>query len=275
MLTTKQIIKKHNLVASKSLGQNFLLNPVLLDKIVAQCDFVENENILEIGTGPGGLTHSILKKNPKKLVTVDIDKKCIEAVKAEFSANMNLYPVLANAVEIDERNLFENEPFSIISNLPYNIGTVLLFKWIKNCLPQLKQMVFLLQKEVVERIIAKSGTRDYGKVSVLCQYIGSTRKCFDIQNTAFFPPPKITSSVVKLTVKHNQDFSIIEHLSSIVVTSFSQRRKTLFNNLKTLDIETSKIFEKLGFHQNIRPENLSVDDFVALTKEIIKYTIIK
>jgi 16S rRNA (adenine1518-N6/adenine1519-N6)-dimethyltransferase len=269
MLTTKGIIKKYNLTANKLLGQNFLLNPDLLDKIVSQCDFVENENILEIGPGPGGLTRAILKKNPKKLIAVDIDEKYVEIIKTEFSTNTNLLPITADALKIDEGKLFENETFSIISNLPYNIGTVLLFKWIKNYPTKLKQMVFLLQKEVVDRITAKKGTKDYCKASILCQYVSDVKKCFEVRNVAFFPPPKVTSGVVKLTIKDGLDFSIIKHLSSVATTAFSQRRKTVFNNLKALGIKADEISDRLGFYKNMRAEDISVDDFVALTKEIL------
>jgi 16S rRNA (adenine1518-N6/adenine1519-N6)-dimethyltransferase len=268
ILAPNKIIKKYNLTTNKSLGQNFLTNPELLDKIVKQCDTVADKNILEVGAGPCGLTSAILEQNPKKLVAVDMDERCIDIAKQEFNGVNNLIPILGDAIKIDEKELFNGEKFSIISNLPYNIGTVLLFKWLENYPQQVEQMVLLLQREVVDRITAKIGTKDYGRVSILCQYLCDVKQCFDIQSTAFTPPPKVTSAVVKLTMKKDIDFSIINKLSQLILRAFSQRRKTLYNNLKEFVAKTDDIFDKVGLDKNIRAEKLSVDDFVRLVKII-------
>jgi 16S rRNA (adenine1518-N6/adenine1519-N6)-dimethyltransferase len=271
LLTPAEIIKKYNLGTNKSLGQNFLTNPELLDKIVGRCDAVNGKNILEIGTGPCGLTMAILKKNPKKLVTVDMDGRFIDIAKKEFSNYNNLLPLETNAMDIDENELFNGEKFSIISNLPYNVGTPLLFRWLDNYYNKIEQMVLLLQKEVVDRIIAPKNTKEYGKMSVLCQYLCLVEKCFDVQNTAFFPPPKVTSSVVKLTLKQNVDFSLIKPLSTLLFKSFSKRRKTLYNNLKGTFGENviNDFLDGIGMNKNCRAENLTVDDFVKLAMVMV------
>ena len=133
MLTTQEIINKYNLFTKKSFGQNFLTNPELLSKIAKSCDFLSGHNVLEIGTGPCGLTTAILKENPKKLITVDADERCVEIARNELCpVYNNIEAIFADALNIDENKLFNNEKFSIIANLPYNIGTVLLFKWLNN-----------------------------------------------------------------------------------------------------------------------------------------------
>jgi 16S rRNA (adenine1518-N6/adenine1519-N6)-dimethyltransferase len=268
ILAPNKIIKKYNLTTNKSLGQNFLTNPELLDKIVKQCDAVTGKNILEVGAGPCGLTSAILEQNPKKLIAIDMDGRCIDIAKQEFRGISNLVPILGDAIKIDEKELFNGEKFSIISNLPYNVGTVLLFKWLENHPQLVEQMVLLLQKEVVDRITAKIGVKDYGRVSILCQYLCDVKQCFDIQNTAFTPPPKVTSAVVKLTVKKDIDFSIINKLSQLILRAFSQRRKTLYNNLKEFVTNADDIFEKIRLDKNIRAEKLSAGDFVRLAEVI-------
>jgi 16S rRNA (adenine1518-N6/adenine1519-N6)-dimethyltransferase len=266
VLHPQKIIKKYNLTTSKSLGQNFLTNPELLEKIVKQCDHVFDRNFLEIGIGPCGLTSAILEQKPKKLITVDVDDRCVNIAKQELVGFDNLSVILADAIKINEKELFNGEKFSIISNLPYNIGTVLLFKWLENYSENIEQMVLLLQKEVVDRIIAKKNTKEYGRISVLCQYLCEVNKCFDVQNTAFTPPPKVTSSVVKMTLKKNIDFSLIRVLSDIILKAFSKRRKTLYNNLRGFIKNVDEIFEKLNLNKNMRAEELSIGDFVELAR---------
>jgi 16S rRNA (adenine1518-N6/adenine1519-N6)-dimethyltransferase len=265
-LIPERIIKKYNLTADKSLGQNFLTSVRLLDRIVEQCDIVTDKNILEVGTGHCGLTDSILKQNPRRLVTVDRDERCINIAKHEFFGINNLIPILGDATKINEGEIFGVEKFSIISNLPYNVGTVLLFKWLENHPHQVEQMVLLLQKEVVDRIVARPRTKDYGRVSVLCQYLCDVASCCDIQRTEFTPPPKVTSTVVKLTPKSDVDFSLVKKLSKLVLISFSQRRKTLYNNLKGYIGGVDGVFDKLGLSKNLRAEELSVKDFVKLAE---------
>ena len=266
MLNTSEIIKKYNLYTKKSFGQNFLLQKELLEKIVSYAG--DLHNVLEIGCGPGGLTSAILNKNPKKLVTVDADERCVEIVKKEIQPYYsNLDVLLADALSIDENKIFNGEKYKIIANLPYNIGTPLLFKWLQN-INNIESITLLLQKEVVERITSINNNKNYGRLSVMCQYLCYTKKCFDISPKAFLPPPKVTSSVVLLTPKDNVNKTIINDLSELCKLLFNQRRKTVYNNLKTKYANADDILEKCNIDKNTRVEQLEVDDFVRMIGEI-------
>jgi 16S rRNA (adenine1518-N6/adenine1519-N6)-dimethyltransferase len=264
MLTTSEIIKKYNLYTKKSLGQNFLTNPELLTKIVKCSGNLVDKNILEIGTGPAGLTVAILRENPKKLITIDTDVRCTEIVENELKPNFNnLIFINGDALEIDENQLF-NEKYKIIANLPYNIGTTLLFKWLENSIKNLESITLLLQKEVVDRIVAKPKTKDYGRISVMCQYLCNVKKYFDIMPTAFYPQPKVISSVVNLVPKNNVNLLIIPKLSFLCSVLFNQRRKTILNNLKNISKDAESILEKISINGRLRAEELNIDDFLKI-----------
>lgn len=272
MLTTMEIIKKYNLITKKSFGQNFLTNPELLTKIVNCAGDITNQNVLEIGTGPAGLTTAILKQNPKKVVTVDMDDRCINIANNELKPIFsNLEIVYNDALKINENKLFNNEKYKIISNLPYNIGTVLLFKWLENSVQNIDSMTLLLQKEVVDRIVAKNGNKNYGRLSVMCQYLCDVKKCFDIEPTAFIPRPKVVSSVVLLTPKHNIDLSIVNDLSNICLLLFNQRRKTILNNLKKKFTDAENILDKVNISVSERIENIDINKIIDLVKFIKSY----
>ena len=271
MLTTVEIIKKYNLYTKKSFGQNFLTNPELLTKIVNCAGNIENENILEIGTGPAGLTTAILKKQPKKLITVDMDERCVNIANTEIKPFFpNLEAIHSDALKINENELFNGEKYSIIANLPYNIGTVLLFKWLENKdVKNIKSMTLLLQKEVVERIVSKNNSKNYGRLSVMCQYICDVKKYFDIAPSAFTPPPKVVSSVVGLTVKQDVNLDIVVKLSKLCHVLFNQRRKTVLNNLKKICENAEGVLSECGVGAGVRVEELKVDDLVRMV-EVIK-----
>ena len=185
--------KKYNFNFKKNFGQNFLINKKILLKIVSIIN-IKNKNILEIGPGSGNLTNFILDKNPKKLVSIEIDKDFYLFLKEKFINFKNFYLINKDALKIKENDLFNNEKINIISNLPYNVGTSLLLKWFKNVYI-FENMILLLQKEVVDRIIAKENTKNYGRLSVISQALCVTKKVFNVDNTNFFPKPKIMSSV--------------------------------------------------------------------------------
>jgi 16S rRNA (adenine1518-N6/adenine1519-N6)-dimethyltransferase len=244
----------------------------LLDKIVGQCDPLGGKNILEIGAGMGDLTKAILRQNPKKLVTVDVDERCVNIVKVELGERKNLTIILGDALKINEKELFNGEKFSIVSNLPYNIGAILLFKWLENCLEHIEQMVLLLQKEVADRICSPHGRKEYGKISVLCQYLCEAKKCFDISPKSFSPPPKVMSTVIKLIPRRDIDPSLGKRLSNVVFLSFSQRRKTLVNNLKNIYKNITAILGAMNLRIDVRAEDLPMDNFVELSKRLDPFT---
>lgn len=270
MLTTVEIIKKYNLYTKKSLGQNFLTNPDLLLKIVKCAGDLNNFEILEIGTGPASLTSTILKSKPLKLVTVDLDERCEVIIENEIKPYYkNIDFIYGDALKINEKEIFKNK-YKIISNLPYNIGTTLLFKWLEN-INNIEDMTLLLQKEVVDRIIAKPKTKDYGRLSILCQYLCNVKKCFDIQPTAFFPHPKVVSSVVSLKPKLDVDLTKVKKLSEICRILFNQRRKTILNNLNITIKNSEKcreILEKSNLDPKIRAEELEIKDILTLNENI-------
>lgn len=269
MLSTSEIIKKYNLYTKKSFGQNFLTQKELLNKIVSYAGDLTNSNVLEIGTGPAGLTTAILENKAKKLITIDADERCIDIAKIEIKPYFdNLEVVFADALTINEKELFNNNNFKIIANLPYNIGTTLLFKWLENCIENIDNITLLLQKEVVERIVAKNNTKDYGRLSVMCQYLCDVKKCFDISPQAFFPPPKVISSVVSLTPKKDIDVNIIKPLSNLCKLLFNQRRKTIYNNLKSQYKNAEFILQKCNIDKNIRVEQLEIKDFINILNNL-------
>lgn len=266
MLTTVEIIKKYNLYTKKSFGQNFLTNPELLAKIVNCAGNIEGKNVLEIGTGPAGLTTAILKKQPKKLITVDMDERCVNIANTEIKPFFsNFEAIYGDALKINENKLFNGEKYDIIANLPYNIGTVLLFKWLESWdIKNIKSMTLLLQKEVVERMVSKNGSKNYGRLSVMCQYVCDVKKYFDIAPSAFIPPPKVVSSVVGLCVKQNVKLDVVVKLSKLCQILFNQRRKTVLNNLKRICKNAEDVLNECNIDAGVRVEELSIDDLVKM-----------
>lgn len=260
------IIKKYNLFTKKKFGQNFLVDELLLDKIVACSGLIQNKNILEIGCGPGGLTYSILKQNPKKLISVEIDKDCYNIVKTEFEKYRNFEVINQDAIKINENDLFNGEKIKIIANLPYNVGTTLLIKWLNN-LSIFEDFTLLLQKEVVDRIIAKPQTKDYGRLSILVQALCDVKKCFDISPNNFIPAPKVMSSVVYIKSKENIKDIDIKKLSKITLILFNQRRKIIKKPIENL-IKNQEIDKKVLdiIDLSKRAEELSVEEFIKIYK---------
>ena len=270
MLTTAEILRKYNFNTKKSFGQNFLLQADLLDKIVSYAELKKDSEILEIGPGLGGLTTAILRQKPKKLISIEADRECVDILDREIKPFFSNFEVINDdALVIDEQRLFSDK-FDIVANLPYNVGTHLLLKWIKNYSNKIENMTLLLQKEVVERIIAKPNTKEYGRLSVLCQYIYKTKKCLDISPKAFYPKPKVTSTLVRLESKKNTDQIILDNLFYITSILFRQKRKTIRNNIKNSKIEL-ELLQKANINIDLRAESLNIDNFVAIAYEMTKF----
>ncbi|WP_341790014.1 16S rRNA (adenine(1518)-N(6)/adenine(1519)-N(6))-dimethyltransferase RsmA [Rickettsia endosymbiont of Polydrusus tereticollis] len=265
----------HNIIALKRYGQNFIFDSSLCDKIVRISGLEENTYILEIGPGTAGLTRSILQKNPKSLTVIETDKRCIPLLE-EIKEN---YPVLkiiqGDALKINLADLFtvksalsQGNKITIISNLPYNIGTELVIRWLKQA-RLINSMTIMLQKEVVERICAVPSTKAYGRLSVICQLIAKTEKCFDVAPTAFYPPPKIYSAIVKLTPLENLfSLELINKVELITRLAFSGRRKMIKSSLKNLSPAINELLAELKIDGNQRAENLTPQNYLALAKMI-------
>ena len=196
LLSSSDLIKKYNISAKKSLGQNFIFDKNLTDKIVRCAGELNNSKILEVGPGAATLTLSLLKNNPEKLIVVEKDQRffsLLEEIKSFYPNQLEI--ICADALLIDEKKLFGNAPFKIIANLPYNIGTKLLFKWLENY-QNIEMMILMLQKEVVERIVARAGNKDYGRLAVMVNFLCATEFLFDVNPACFTPPPKVISSKI-------------------------------------------------------------------------------
>ena len=271
-----QLIDKYQLNAKKSLGQNFILDLNFTDKIVRHVNDISQHSILEIGAGAGTLTRSILQANPKRLVVIEKDQRCIELLMELkcYYQNIDFEIIHGDALKINELEIFKQEisqqqKFKIIANLPYNIGTVLLIKWLKIS-QHIASMHLMLQKEVVERIIAKTSDNHFGRLAVMANFYCQSKMLFNAHQNVFTPPPKIVSAIVELIPKDKIDQQIkFEKLEKVVASAFSQRRKMLKSSLKNfLGNNTVKILEDCQINPQMRAEQLSIDDFVKLTKAI-------
>ena len=252
--------------AKKSLGQNFLTDKNILEKIVSVTR-IENKNILEIGPGTGNLTSFILNKNPKFFFAIEKDKDLTNLLNDKFKYKLNI--INEDILDIDETNLF-NENLTVFGNLPYNISTEILSKWIMNLKDKFwfDCLVLMFQKEVADRIIAKFNTNEYGRLSILCNWKLNVEKICDIKPESFSPKPKILSSLLVFLPKKNY-FKIRnpKNLELITRTFFNHRRKMLKKPFNQLFNGDQKVLEKLKIDLNLRPQNLNLETYYKLTCE--------
>ena len=274
--TTSQFIKKYGLDAKKSLGQNFILDKNFTDKI-AKTAISEDKNdlsgevILEVGPGPASLTRSILDLNPKKLVVIEKDRRCLKILEElqSFYGAEKLQIINEDALKIDELEILQladQEKFKIIANLPYNIGTLLIIRWIKIC-KYISSMTLMLQKEVAQRIAAKVNEEHYGRLAIMMQNFAETKIAFDVAKSVFTPPPKVTSAIINIKPRPQPLFDIDEKkLQHVTALAFNQRRKMIKKSLKGLSDDIVKTLEEFEIEPTARPENLTIADFCNLAK---------
>jgi 16S rRNA (adenine1518-N6/adenine1519-N6)-dimethyltransferase len=256
------IDKSHK--ARKRFGQNFLHDHHVIENIVANLQIESGDHIVEIGPGKGALTGSILIPGVL-LDIIEIDRDLVALLKQKFEAHENLRIISADALQFDFSSLQKNnEKLRIIGNLPYNISTPLLFHLFEN-FSCIKDMHFMLQKELVDRICADPGTKKYGRLSVMSQFYCSVEPLFEVAPESFTPSPKVISAVVKLTPHCQPPVQVesLAHFNKVVRTAFSQRRKTLRNSLKSL-ISEEKI-RALSIDPGVRAESISLNDFAKLS----------
>ncbi len=265
----REVIAENSLSAQKSLGQNFLLDMNITDKIVREAMLRDgsdwsNVNIFEIGAGPGGLTRSLLKSNAIKVRAIELDKRSIKALEPlVIAANGDLEILQDNALNINLKD-FCSAPRVIVANLPYNIATPLLINWLRQIRKDhnsYKSMTLMFQKEVAERICAKPNTKSYGRLAIISQWLCNVMNIYDLPPTAFTPPPKVMSSVVhfspKILKSNAPEFSAVE---KVTAAAFNQRRKMIRSSLK----EYIPAIEALGIDQKKRAENLSVQEYIDI-----------
>jgi 16S rRNA (adenine1518-N6/adenine1519-N6)-dimethyltransferase len=259
----RDVIARHGLSASKALGQNFILDRQLLARIAAIPGPLEGQRAYEVGPGPGGLTRALLEVGAS-VIAVERDRRCIPAL-AEIQASFGdrLEVIQADALEIDERAVV-GEGAHVVANLPYNVGTALLLKWLGGDWPPWwRSLTLMFQKEVAERIVAQPNSGAYGRLSVAAQWRSRARIAMSVNRSAFVPPPKVTSAVVHIVraeQPENVDPQVMERLTG---AAFGQRRKMLRSSLKQMP-GALEAAESLGIDTQRRAETLSVDEWVSL-----------
>ena len=256
--------------AKKSLGQNFLIDNNIIDKITNILN-IENKTILEIGPGTGNLTASLLKKKPKKMYVIEKDNKLVSFLKNEFDNKMTI--INNDVLKIDE-NLLCNDQLIVFGNLPYNISTEILCKWILNLNDDkiwFSNLILMFQKEVADRIISKYNSSNYGRLSILANWKMEIKKILDIKPTSFSPKPKIDSSLLFFTPKKNFfKLKNSRNLEKITRIFFNHRRKMIKKPYNQIFSNNKDILTKLNINLNLRPQNLDFDTYYKLTDEYEK-----
>ncbi|OJT99230.1 MAG: 16S rRNA (adenine(1518)-N(6)/adenine(1519)-N(6))-dimethyltransferase [Rhizobium sp. 63-7] len=265
----RDVIQRHGLDARKALGQNFLLDLNLTQKIARTAGPLEGVTVFEVGPGPGGLTRAILSLGARKVIAIERDARCLPAL-AEISEHYpgRLEVIEGDALKTDFEALAPEGPVRIIANLPYNVGTQLLVNWLlpKAWPPFWQSLTLMFQKEVGARIVADENDDAYGRLGVLCGWRTTSQMVFDVPPQAFTPPPKVTSTIVHLLPKATPLPCDAEKLEKVTQAAFGQRRKMLRQSLKPLGGET--LLLKAGIDPARRAETLSVEEFVALANHL-------
>jgi len=269
----KDVISRHQLRAKKSLGQNFLLDLNLTSKIARYAGNLDQFDILEIGPGPGGLTRSLLNEGARKVVAIEKDSRCIEAleeIQATFPGRLKLLQGDALSTNASEHLA---DPVRIIANLPYNIGTELLVRWLTSkTWPSFWQsMTLMFQKEVANRIVASPGSKAYGRLSVMSQWRCDTKIAFNVPATAFTPPPKVESALVHFEALKEPKFPAeVEVLEFVVSKAFNQRRKMLRGALKGYFQNVEEGLLSIGVLPTKRAEDITVQEYCAMSQILIR-----
>jgi len=265
----REVIAAYGLSARKALGQNFLLDLNLTAKIARQAGDIAHSDVLEIGPGPGGLTRGLLAEGARRVVAIERDSRCLPAL-AEIAAASSgrLEVVDADALAFDPRPLL-TPPVRIVANLPYNIGTELLVRWLTPAEwpPYWTSLTLMFQKEVAERIVAKPGGKAYGRLAILAQWRTTPRIVLDLPARAFTPPPKVESAVVQIDRLNAPRFPADgATLSRVVALAFGQRRKMLRSSLRPLGTDVEQMLEASGIPPTERAEQVSLEAFCRLAR---------
>lgn len=268
----REVIARHGLAARKALGQNFLFDLNLTRRIARAAGPLTDYTVIEVGPGPGGLTRALLMEGASHVIAIERDERALaalEEISAAYPGRLTI--IVGDALDTDYEQLAAGRPVKIVANLPYNIATPLLVGWLSggNWPPFYASLTLMFQKEVAERIVARAGGKDYGRLSVLSQYRCEVRKLFDVNRSAFTPPPKVTSSIVQLVpIAAPMPVCGIEDLSRVTAAAFGQRRKMLRSSLKSLVDEPERLLVELGLNPEHRAEQLKVADFAAIAARL-------
>jgi 16S rRNA (adenine1518-N6/adenine1519-N6)-dimethyltransferase len=265
----REVIAAHGLSARKSLGQNFLMDLNLTGKIARRAGDLTAADVLEIGPGPGGLTRALLAEGARHVVAIERDDRCLPALAQIAEAFPGRLTVLSgDALALDSRPHL-TPPVRVVANLPYNVGTELLVRWLTppDWPPLWTSLTLMFQKEVAERIVAAPGSKAYGRLSILAQWRSTPRIAFEIPPRAFTPPPKVTSAVVHIDrldePRYPADPAV---LSRVVALAFGQRRKMLRASLKPLGPDVETLLAEAGIAPTDRAEQISLEAFCRLSR---------
>ncbi|MEO5938359.1 MAG: 16S rRNA (adenine(1518)-N(6)/adenine(1519)-N(6))-dimethyltransferase RsmA [Sphingomonas sp.] len=263
----REVIARHGLSASKALGQNFLFDGQLLARIAAVPGCLAGEDVFEVGPGPGGLTRALLAAGAK-VTAIERDRRCIpplDELAAAYSGKLRL--IEGDALEIDVQALFVGRPH-IVANLPYNVGTALLVRWLSaGWQPWWQSLTLMFQREVADRIVAAPGSDAYGRLSVLAQWRSTAKIAMTVHRSAFTPPPKVMSAVVHIEPVEPPPGVAFATLERVTAAAFGQRRKMLRQSLKTMPGAVDAL-STIGIDPARRAETLSVGEFVALARAL-------
>lgn len=269
----RDVIERHDLRARKSLGQNFLLDLNLTAKIARQAGDLSACDVLEIGPGPGGLTRGLLSEGARKVLAIEKDARCLPALQEIADAYPNrLHVIEGDALNIDPLAHL-TPPIRVASNLPYNVGTELLIRWLtpKQWPPFWQSLTLMFQREVAQRITADVGDKAYGRLAILSQWRCDARIVVSLPPEAFSPPPKVSSAVVHLSMlpepRFPADFKTLER---VVAAAFNQRRKMLRSSLNSVSPEIEDMLHAAGIKPTERAEQVSLEEFCALAREVAK-----
>ena len=263
----RDVIRRHGLSAKKSLGQNFLLDLNLTARIARAGGPLTSVTVVEVGPGPGGLTRALLAEGARRVIAIERDERAIaalEEIAARYPGRLEI--VAGDALEFDARAHLGRERARVVANLPYNIATALLIGWLTEPWPPwYDALVLMFQREVAMRIVAMPGAKTYGRLSVLANWRCETKILFDVAPTAFVPPPKVTSSVVRLIPRARPLACDANALQKVTEAAFGQRRKMLRQSLKSLGVDVGALLAEAGIEPTARAEEIPVEGFVALT----------
>jgi len=267
----REVIRRHGLTAKKSLGQNFLLDLNLTARIARAAGALANVTVVEIGSGPGGLTRALLALDAARVIAVERDARAIAALRdiaAHYPGRVEI--VAADALTFDPRPFLGRSPVRIVANLPYNVATALLVSWVSTepWPPWYDTAVLMFQREVAERIVAAPGTKSYGRLSILVQWRCEARILFDVNPSAFVPPPKVTSSLLHLTPRPEPLTCDRGLLETVTQAAFGQRRKMLRQSLRSLGADVSALVAGAGLDPTARAEEVPVAGFVSLARAL-------
>ncbi|WP_128893103.1 16S rRNA (adenine(1518)-N(6)/adenine(1519)-N(6))-dimethyltransferase RsmA [Erythrobacter sp. HKB08] len=263
----REVIAKHGLSASKALGQNFLFDAQLLERIAAIPGDLDDKPVLEVGPGPGGLTRALLQAGAR-VSAIEMDRRCLPAL-AELSEAFpgQLTVIEGDAMKLDHGEIMGGEPFAVLSNLPYNVGTALFVRWLsgEDWPPQWTSLTLMFQREVAERIVAQPGTSAYGRLAVLAQWRAQAKLAMKVHRSAFTPPPKVMSAIVHVTPGDAPEGVSARVLERLTEAAFGQRRKMLRQSLKSVPGAVEAL-AGIGIEETRRAETVSVAEFVALAR---------